>query len=179
MTEREEFMTYLNALGRMTPGFTPDENLLAVYDEAAAKVGYGRCARALKQFIAEKSGRDPFPSVSDMVGKAEFNALDAEEIAAKILGAVAKYGSYRGHEAREYLGVIGWDIVTIEGGWESLCQMLTYENSPILQAQWRKLAAVMIARKKTEKLTEVGYLQSVGDTVRRVLPQKPQELDRD
>lgn len=168
MTDEKEFQTYLTALAAMTPNFVLTKELIAVFDEAASKIGYGKASRAVKQFIAENSSRDPFPSVSDMLKKSEFNSLDAEEIAAKIFGAVSKFGSYRVSDARIFLGEVAWKIVTMEGGWESLCQMITYENASTLQAQWRKLASVVIQRKNTEKLTEIGYLKKLTGFIEKL-----------
>jgi hypothetical protein len=165
--EEKQFHTYLAALATMTQNFTLSREIIAVFDEAASKIGYGKSVRALKQFIAEKGSRDPFPSVSDLIAKTEFNNLDPEEIAMKIFGAVTKFGPYRGADAHVYLGDIAWDIVLTEGGWESICQMLTYDNAPTLQAQWRKLAAVMIQRKKTKKMEQVGFfsgMQAIGES---------------
>ncbi len=171
MSEQEEFRTYLVALSEMVPGFTLKAELIALYDEAAAKMGYKRSAIAIKQIIASRNSRDAFPSVSDIIEIVSFNFLDPEEISTKITGAVSKFGNYRAADARIYLGEVAWDIVKIEGGWENVCQMLTYDNLSTLQAQWRRLAQVIIQRKKNAEMVRIGYLEPMPSIAAAALAQ--------
>lgn len=165
MADKEQFLTYLTALAKMIPGFILTKEILFVFSEAADKISYLRATLAVKQIIAERSSRDPFPSVADLLGKVAFNRLDAEEISMNIFGSISRFGTYRGADARIHLGEVAWGIVLVEGGWESLCQMVTYENAHILQAQWRRLAGVLIRREKEKKMDEIGYFSDIKSLI--------------
>lgn len=167
--DEREFMNYLNALAGMTVNFTLQKEVAALFDEVGQKFGYARANIAIKQIISEKTSRDPFPSVGDLIAKIEFNHLDPEEMSVKIFGAVSKFGSYRGADARIYLGETAWKIIILEGGWEQICQMTTYENAHILQAQWRKLSAIMIRRECEKSLERVEYFGDMKTITGNVL----------
>lgn len=179
MDEKQEFRTYLVALAGMVPGFMLKPEMIALYDEAAQKCGYQKANIALKQIIATRNSRDPFPAIADLISLVEFNGLDAEEIAMKISGAVAKFGNYRAADARIYLGEVAWEIIQIEGGWENVCQMLTYENMPTLQAQWRRVAQILVQRKKASRMTEIGYLKPMGGAIEEGLKKLLESKDKE
>lgn len=162
MTDEQDFGQLLAAMISMVPGCTLNEGAIMLYREAAAKIGFRKCSIAMKQLMAERRSRDPFPSIAEMLDRTEENAQDPEEISQRIAGAVSRIGPYRPFEAKMRLGPIAWDIVVMEGGWESICQMLTYENAGVLQAQWRNLARVLVQRKRTEKMRQVGFLRRLG-----------------
>jgi hypothetical protein len=165
MADKEQFLIYLTALAKMVPGFILTKEIIFVFSEAAEKISYLRATLALKQMIAERSSRDPFPSVADLLGKIEFNHLDSEEVSAKIYGAISRFGPYRSADARVYLGELAWNIVTVEGGWEGICALVDHENAPILRAQWRKFAAILIRREKEKKMDEIGYFHEVKSLI--------------
>jgi hypothetical protein len=163
MTDEQEFATTLASLMTMVERCALNDGAVALYREAAEKVGYKKSTLALRQIAAERTSRDPFPSIADMLSRTEENALDAEEIAASIIAAVSRFGPYQALETRAKLTKIAWDIVCIQGGWESVCQLVTYDNAPTLQAQWRQLARVMIQRKRADRLVRIGYLKPVQE----------------
>lgn len=171
MNDEKEFLTYLAALADMVPGFILKPDVVALYDEAAVKVGYKKFSIAIKKIIATRNSRDPFPALSDVLSLVSFNGMDAEELSAKIVGSVSKFGPYKSADARIYLGETAWNIIQLEGGWENVCQMLTYENMSTLQAQWRKLAVIMIQREQTKELEKIGYFSSVGQILNEAIKQ--------
>lgn len=72
---------------------------------------------------------------------AESSELDiAREVAAKIIQAVSKFGSYRSKDARESIGEHGWKVVERQGGWVNICQDLNESTKGMMQAQMRDLA---------------------------------------
>lgn len=158
MTDEQEFATIFTGLMAMVPGCALNKEAVGLYREAAQRLGFKKCSIALKQLMAERGSRDGFPSISEMASRTEENHLDAEEVSIKISGAVSRFGNYQGIEARKYIGPIGWDIVVMQGGWESVCQALNYDNMTTFQAQWRALARVMIQRKITARMEQIGYL---------------------
>lgn len=77
------------------------------------------------------------PMVSD-----EGQARDA---AARVLGAVAKFGSYRPTDARAHVGELGWEaMIRMFGNWESLCADLTTKQVPTMNAQLRDLCLAIL-----------------------------------
>lgn len=110
-------------------------------------LGYDRLAIALDETINRRRSRDPFPSVREIREILEPEARpedEAAEIASRIVRVVARIGPYREAAARDALGPLGWDIVQRQGGWMTVCEMLSYDNLPQLQAQWRRLAEARI-----------------------------------
>lgn len=62
----------------------------------------------------------------------------AREIAARIVGAVPKFGWCNAREAEKFIGPEGWEIVRRQGGWSYICENLGVTMSPsTFQAQLR------------------------------------------
>ncbi len=106
---------------------------------------------ALEQ-LAQSARR--VPTVADIrkaMGRdAASEAEVGREVGERIWEAISKHGSQRSdsglQRVREFLGDLGWEVVTRQGGWQSICDSATYANGPQLKAQWRELAEVL-ARK--------------------------------
>jgi hypothetical protein len=63
----------------------------------------------------------------------------AAEIAARIVGAVTRYGWNNSKYAQEFIGPVGWGVVERQGGWAHLCQNLGVTIDPsTFQAQVRR-----------------------------------------
>lgn len=83
--------------------------------------------------------------------------LAAREIAARIVGAVPKYGWANGTEAEAFIGPIGWAIVKKLGGWSHICESLGDTIHPTtFQAQVRDLAEVQL------QFPEVAVEKAIG-----------------
>lgn len=178
MTPQEAFYTKLTALAGMCPHFTLTPEIIRLYDEHLVSLGYDKASQALNQLIVSRNSRDPFPSIKEIraIVEPEENPEDhASIIASSIFGAIARIGPYRSDQAREYLGEIAWRVVTSEGGWESVCQIVTDDNAGMFKSQWRKLALALIHRKSIfetrDAITDESggrFAETIGSPIRRL-----------
>lgn len=125
----------------------PDQ-VLALYCEDLADLPFTSVAKAIGDARRDpKTTRCPLPSVIRTRLQPESDPeSEAILIASNIVGAVSRVGPYNTAAAHRSLGPVAWQVVQMEGGWESVCQNLTYENMGMLKAQWRNLAKVLIQR---------------------------------
>jgi hypothetical protein len=83
----------------------------------------------------------PLPSqIRELVNPEEFVSVEAQarEIASRIVGAVTKFGWNNAKEAQVYIGPVGWNAVSRQGGWMNLCQNMGASINPTtFQAQLR------------------------------------------
>lgn len=157
MTPRQDFLGKLTALASVCPNFTLSRELIAVYDQALSALGYERAARAVEHAILTRSSRDPFPSVKDLRAVIEPEASPedgAAMIVAAIFGAISRLGPYNATAARASLGETAWRVVQSEGGWETLCESVTYDNATTHKAQWRRLAEAFLRKGESQAVRE-------------------------
>jgi hypothetical protein len=121
---------------------------LKLYCEDLEDLPFTQVAEALKALRRDpKTTRCPLPSAIRAKLNPESNAeSEAIVLASRIVGQITRLGPYQPAAARMALGPVAWEVVQMEGGWESICQTLTFENMPILKAQWRNLAKALIER---------------------------------
>jgi hypothetical protein len=67
---------------------------------------------------------------------------NGQEIASRIEGAIIKYGYSSIDKARQFIGELGWHVVTQCGGWVSVCEVET-DQLPSSRKQWRDLATIV------------------------------------
>lgn len=97
----------------------------------------------------------PLPSALISIVRPVETELDlGQDVASRVIGAVAKFGSYRGTEAREWIGEIGWECVQRMGGWKTFCSELTEDNKGIFNAQIRGLAQTLAKKSKNGTLDQ-------------------------
>jgi len=105
------------------------------------------CIQAYRSYRRNPKNRTfPLPAqIREIVAPDQH--IDAEalarEVAARIVGAVTKFGWPNGRAAREFIGEEGWRIVELQGGWSHICENLGVTIPPsTFQAQVRdQLAA--------------------------------------
>jgi hypothetical protein len=87
-----------------------------------------------------KNTRMPLPAQIRSLVEPEMDAdALAKEIAARISGAIVKFGYPNGQEAKEYIGEVGWQAVQRQGGWSYICQNHGVSINPgTFQAQVRE-----------------------------------------
>lgn len=104
----------------------------------------------------------PLPAqIRELVNPEEFVAVEAQarEIAARVVGAVPKFGWNNVRGARSYIGEIGWGIVERQGGWQHICENLgTRMNATTFQAQVRDQADSSIRYGTTAIEQKLGAL---------------------
>lgn len=149
MATRSEFAKFMVTLGAAMPRFAPntgDKNTLEVWYGELGGLDVETLGVIYKRAV---SNFDQFPSIRqllDLAGKTEQSDEDkAREVGERIWGAICKHGSLR-INLEEVLGPIGAEVVKIQGGWQSICDIATYDNGPTLKAQWRGLAEVLIRK---------------------------------
>jgi hypothetical protein len=124
------------------------DGALMLYVEDLSDLPMAEVVTALRDLRRDpKITRLPLPAavrariVSQMSPEGE-----AMLIASRMVELVSSLGPYRSAEVKLALGPVGWELVKMEGGWESVCRNLTYDNMGTLKAQWRNLARVLIER---------------------------------
>lgn len=85
---------------------------------------------------------------------------EAVEISARIATALSKFGYTNPERAKEFIGSTGWNVVELNGGWQTMCQTVSADELPILKAQWRELAKTFIKREAFTKETDLVRLPS-------------------
>lgn len=99
-----------------------------------------------KAFALAIKTMEHFPVIKDIIGicdgRHQSSEDDGRELAARIEGAITKFGSYNFKDAKEYLGPIAWEVVTLNGGWQEVCNV-TYDNIPSALKKWRELGTLL------------------------------------
>jgi hypothetical protein len=125
--------------------------------------------------------RLPLPSeIRARISNAPNDKDHGKLIAANILTAIARFGSHRTSDAKEWLGPAAWETVKRQGGWESLCSYVTESNKGQVQAQLRDLAQVILEASRKGSLHQSIPLPtpsrgdqltvSLGEIIKRALP---------
>lgn len=159
----------------MVPNFTLSKELLSVYEAQLSAWGYEKAVQGLDDIIANRSSRDHFPSVKEIKYAVE-PTLDpvhqANEAVSQIISAVSRCGPY----VTPIFSELAAAIVSSEGGWQYICEILTNDNLTFLRAQWRDLALAKIhsgriesrkAELSDQRKTE-GSLTHVGSALEQI-----------
>jgi len=96
MDNRSEFQFHklINYLARRCE-FTLDEEIIEIYDERLEPYGYDQVNYVIKEIIANRSPRDPFPSVKEIINQLEGSPSDkslAVEVGSLIVSSIARRG---------------------------------------------------------------------------------------
>lgn len=127
---------------------------LAMYVEDLIMLSPVELLRAVQEYRT-KPENNWFPLPAKLVALArpqptdEQNAIDA---ITRIIQAVAKFGSYRNEDAKNFIGEMGWFVVQREGGWQNVCALLNEDNIGMLRAQWREMAKAFSSRSRAGTL---------------------------
>jgi len=124
-------------------------NSIADLPEQIVLDGIMRCALELKYFpsIAEIRHRaNPSEGITDEV--------IANDTVSKVIQAMSKFGYTNSDKAKEFIGELGWELVTREGGWENVCRNVELDQLPIYRAQWRELIKAIILQAPNKKETK-------------------------
>lgn len=171
--DRKHFLTKLVLLAEMCSK-TLSADLIAVYDQNLAGLGYAKLCAALDELMLSRRDRDGFPAIRTIRETAqpavspEHEAIEASN---RIVEAISKIGYARETEAEEFIGPLGWMIVQREGGWVSLCERVQMDELPTLKAQWRELAKALQGRALAGRLYDPPALplpQSMQDEIKRL-----------
>lgn len=176
MTLRQTILTMANYYGR-----TIDEALLEMYADDLSDLDPLKCMAAYAQYRRNPANKTfPLPAqIRELVCPDEFVAPEvrARETAARIIGAISRFGWNNAKEAQVYVGPEGWAAVQRQGGWSHLCEQTSKFNELTLQAQLRdqligvfKHGAVAIAESigaPTQRSGELGRIDFAKLTGKR------------
>lgn len=142
----------------------------------------GKCIAAYTQWRRNPANRAfPLPAqIRELVNPEEFISPEAQarEIAARIVGAITKFGWPNGAAAENYIGPVGWQAVQRAGGWNYLCQNVGVTLNPLtLQAQMRDgiegtlrygSSSMNKALQQGERPKEQTGLESASEVIKRI-----------
>lgn len=146
MNKLAEIMKLVAALGEYyDKALTPGQ--VAMYSQDLMELEPAQLAQAIISYRNDpRNDRFPLPvKLKSMIGVAVNPEDEAIQIAGRILAAIASVGPYQGQLARESIGEVGWQVVQMEGGWQTICEIQT-DDIPIRKAQWRNLAKSLFER---------------------------------
>lgn len=162
-----------------------EDEILRMYAEDLSDLDYPAVNRALETYRRDPRNKTmPMPSqIREKLTPQVDHESVAREIAARIGGAITKFGWASSDRAREYIGEIGWRIVETRGGWTNLCQNHGVTIDPTaFEAQVREQAkaAVKYGDQALGQAIGIagggrrGEIQSIGEIIRS-LPGKEDE----
>lgn len=109
-----------------------DDTVLRMYAEDLSDLPFEQVMSALVTFRKDPKNRFmPLPAqIRDIVEPVVTPEQRAREIAARIEGAIVKFGHPNRLEAKEFIGEEGWAVVERYGGWGHLCENHGLSISP-------------------------------------------------
>lgn len=135
--------------------------------------------------------RDPKNNMQPTVGKIRAivtpevdDRVQAVEAAARVVGAVTKFGWAQGRAAREYIGELGWSAVEQSGGWSFICENLGVTlQVGTFQAQIRDICTAKLQRSKAghfdapalPQRDKVADLESAKDVLKTITAKAEEE----
>lgn len=124
-----------------------EDQVLKMYADDLADLSLTEVVEALKRYRKDPKNRQmPLPAQIRAIVSPEVDAESAaKEIAARVSGAVVKFGWANAKDAETFIGPIGWDIVRRYGGWMHICQNHGLNiDQTAFSAQVRELAKASI-----------------------------------
>ncbi|MGE3756901.1 MAG: hypothetical protein AB7H97_04055 [Pseudobdellovibrionaceae bacterium] len=157
------------------------DTVVQMYAKDLADLPVDKCIDAYERWRRNPANKVfPRPAeIRELVNPEEFVSVEAKarEIAARIVGAVPKFGWNNGKEARVFIGEEGWSVVQRQGGWSHVCQSLSSYNMNSYQAQLRdqlagslkygrenvenSIGALPEGRARTSQLESIGNVLSL------------------
>jgi hypothetical protein len=134
-------------------------------DIADAGLNYGELVHAMKLYRRNpKNRRPPLPAdLIDLIKPAISDDAQARDTAARIVGAVKKFGNPPGErwlpEWRTYVGEIGLLAIQRRGGWAALCESLRDDQIPFVESQFRELVKSLMSLDRAGKLDQPAMLE--------------------
>lgn len=118
---------------------------------------FNHIVTALKAYRRDPKNKfAPLPSqIRALIQEPVDNHTLALNTVSRIIECLSKIGPYNQTAVQEYVGPIGWRIIENEGGWNSLCESVNYENIGIYRAQWKQLAEVFHAKEIRQTITGI------------------------
>lgn len=106
----------------------------------------------VNKHMVSRPANEPFSKtvtkIIDIASPSTDDDSEAREIAARVWESTSRFGYPNPHEASEYIGEIGWEVVQNYGGWQSLCESLKERERTSFTAQVRDLIKSKMTRKR-------------------------------
>jgi hypothetical protein len=122
-------------------GQVAPDDLVEMYAGDLAELNEQACVAAYNRYRKNPANKIfPLPAqIAELVAPEQFVGVEtkAREIAARMVGAITKFGWCNAKEAQAYIGPDGWALVLRAGGWRHLCENTHTKHASIMQAQWR------------------------------------------
>lgn len=128
-------------------GQTLSDRTIIMYADDLLDLPLGAVLAAMRRLRREPGRRFcPLPSdVRRLVAPDNLSdATIAADIAARIGGAMSRYGYTNPNRAERYIGEVGWRVVQTLGGWRHLCNTITTDEMRTFHAQCRDLARAQL-----------------------------------
>jgi hypothetical protein len=92
-----------------------------------------------------------WPTIADIKRLCEGSNLSDEEVgqevAARIQGAISKFGWNNFKMAEEFIGPIGWAVIQQSGGWSRICEQES-DNIMSDRKAWRDAAVIVVKKNR-------------------------------
>jgi hypothetical protein len=155
------------------------DDVLRLYVEDLVDLPFDAVAIAVKEVRRDpKTTRCPLPAqIRNRIQPVETDENQAMEAVARIISAVSRFGWNNSSQAREFIGELGWRLVTLDGGWMTVCESMNHENIGVYRAQWKNLALSQIQRARAGTIGDAPAIPSpMGGVIdiKKLLPEMPQ-----
>lgn len=140
------------------------ENQLVMYAEDLSRFESEKVQAAMYTYRNNPKNKFfPIPAQLIEVLEPEIDpSLQAIEISARIWQAIANFGWPNPEGAKDFIGEIGWHVVTRMGGWPSLCDQVMQSDGGMLRAQMREMAKATMERQKLGMLFETPSFPKIS-----------------
>lgn len=146
--------------------FEPSQMTLDLWVDMLSDLPGEVVAASTKRMIATLKYPPTIADIRGAVAQATQDArgmLSAGEAWAKVKKAIGRFGSYRGDEARAWLGEDVWRAVEYIGGWRDLC--LSDDPETVRSAQFERRYDAMVAQQSAR----IQIPASVRDDMARLV----------
>lgn len=152
------------------------ENRMTLYVSLLGEFRPEEVQQAIRKVCSDpKISRFPLPAqIIAQIRPAIDIDGESRDGAARIIGAIKKFGWHDQEGAKKYLGEICWKAIDTMGGWVSICENMRIDEITTYQAQFRELIKSTIQRRMAgiENLTpgEVFFPKASRDESVESLP---------
>lgn len=162
---------YMDIVGQLGEYFSKDltANQVTMYAEDLMVLSPEQLVTAIKIYRNDPSNKF-FPLPSQLIGiiTPTVTAIDRGRIVAgRIMTAIRRFGYMNVSEARAFIGELGWEVVKLQGGWKSLCE-LSSEAIKAEQPRWRDMAVTLDTQAKLGTLDQAPALPKSASEIKNI-----------
>lgn len=107
-------------------GREPSPDHIIMYANMLSDLPWDRVRQAYDTYMRDPRNKTaPTPAqIRAIVDPSQNPDHEITRLVTLVIGAVTRFGSYNGTEAREYVGPVAWQCVRDLGGWRRICEQL-------------------------------------------------------